>query len=54
MKAFLSAIVALAVIGTGAWAFLTRELDYSSASVYSSHNPGAVRLSPDSGKRPGE
>lgn len=54
MKAFLSAMVALVVIGTGAWAYLTRELDYSSASVYTTQTTGAVRLSPDSGKRPGE
>lgn len=54
MKAFLSALVALAVIGTGAWAYLTRGLDYSAASIYSTGTPGAVRLSPDSGKRPGE
>ncbi|WP_186389614.1 hypothetical protein [Stappia sp. TSB10P1A] len=54
MKAFVSALVALVVIGTGAWAYLTRELDYSSASVYTSQTAGAVRLSPDSGKRPGK
>lgn len=54
MKAFLSAIVALAVIGTGAWAYLTHGLDYSAAAIYSTDTPGAVRLSPGDGKRPGE
>jgi hypothetical protein len=54
MKAFLCAMAALAVIGVGAWAYLTRGVDFSSASVYSTSTPGAVRLSPDSGKRPGE
>ncbi|MBA5776616.1 hypothetical protein H2509_05695 [Stappia sp. F7233] len=46
MKAFLAGLAAMAVIGVAAWAVLTKAYDYSSASVYTSANPGAVRLSP--------
>jgi hypothetical protein len=44
MKAFVAAIIAVAVIGVGSWGVLTRGLDYSAASVYSTSTPGAVRL----------
>ena len=54
MKAFACAVIAVAVIGLGAGLFMTYGLDYSSASVYSSGNSGAVRLSPGDGERPGE
>lgn len=54
MKAFVSAVIAMVVIGTGAWAVLSYGLDYSSASVYSTRTDGAVRLSPGDGKRPAE
>ncbi|WP_293721510.1 hypothetical protein [Stappia sp.] len=54
MKAFACAVIAVAVIGVGAGLFLSYGLDYSSATIYSSDNPGAVRLSPGDGKRPGE
>ncbi|MCA1241000.1 hypothetical protein LC092_00965 [Stappia stellulata] len=49
MKAFVAAIIAVAVIGTGAWAFLTHGLDYSASAVYSTNTPGAVRLSSGDG-----
>ncbi|WP_156884429.1 hypothetical protein [Stappia stellulata] len=49
MKAFVAAVIAVAVIGVGSWAVLTRGLDYSAASVYTTSTPGAVRLS--SGER---
>jgi hypothetical protein len=54
MKAFACAVIAVAVIGLGAGLIMTYGLDYSSASVYSSKNDGAVRLSPGDGTRPGE
>lgn len=46
MKAFVCAVIVAGVIGVGAWAVLNKGLDYSSATIYTSHNPGAVRLSP--------
>jgi len=46
MKAFVSAMVALVVIGVGAWAILNNAFDYSALAVYQSDTPGAVRLSP--------
>lgn len=49
MKAFVAAVFAAAVISVGAWAVLNKGLDYSSASTFTSHNPGAVRLSPAGG-----
>ncbi|WP_417673397.1 hypothetical protein [Roseibium sp.] len=53
MKAFISGICAMAVIGVAAWFVLTRELDYSSMAVYTTGND-AVRLDPGMGERPGE
>ncbi len=49
MKAFLAGIAATALIGVGAWAVLNKVYDYSSATVYTTKTPGAVRLSPDEG-----
>lgn len=54
MTAFLSSLAAMVVIGIGAWAFLTQELDYSSVSTFQSKNPDAVRLTPGMGERPHE
>ncbi|MBD1546701.1 hypothetical protein [Roseibium aggregatum] len=53
MKAFISGICAMAVIGVAAWYVLTRQLDYSSMAVYTTGHD-AVRLDPGMGQRPGE
>ncbi|WP_349360408.1 hypothetical protein [Stappia sp.] len=46
MKAFVSAMVALVVIGGGAWAILNNAFDFSAQTRYQTDTPGAVRLSP--------
>lgn len=53
MKAFLSGVAAMAVIGVGAWYILNHQMDYSSTAVNTSVNEGAVRLDPGMGKRHG-
>lgn len=53
MKAFVIGLVAMVVIGVGAWFMLTQEMDFSSAAVYQSDN-GSVRLTPGMGHRPDE
>ncbi|WP_346898071.1 hypothetical protein [uncultured Roseibium sp.] len=53
MKAFISGVCAMAVIGVAAWYVLTRELDHSSRAVYTAGND-SVRLDPGMGERPGE
>jgi len=45
MKAFISGVCAMAVIGVAAWYVLTRQLDYSSMTVNTSGHD-AVRLDP--------
>ena len=53
MKAFISGVCAMALIGVAAWYVLTRQLDYSSMAVYTVGHD-AVRHDPGMGKRPGE
>lgn len=50
MKAFLAGIAAMALIGAGAWVVLNKGYDFSSAKVYTTQTPGAVRLSPNEGR----
>ena len=52
MKAFVLGLAVMAIIGVGAWAILSLEMDFSSSAVYQSDN-GSVRLSPGMGERPG-
>ncbi len=49
MKAFVAGVIAMTVISVAAWAVLTHVVDRSSASVYTSKQPGAVRLSSGEG-----
>lgn len=53
MKAFISGVCAMAVIGVAAWYVLTRQLDYSSMTVNTAGHD-TVRLDPGMGQRPGE
>lgn len=43
MKAFLSGVVACAIISVGAWYVLTQQLDHSAAAINQSPN-NSVRL----------
>jgi hypothetical protein len=43
MKAFISGLCAMAVIGVGAWFVLTHQLDYSASAVHTTKN-NSVRL----------
>lgn len=54
MKAFISGLVAMAVIGGGAWFVLTNGMDYSTMTVNTSHKNDAVRLDPEMGEHRAE
>ncbi len=54
MKAFISGLIGMTVIGVGAWFVLTHQLDYSAMSVNTSHKNDAVRLDPGMGERSGD
>lgn len=43
MKAFVSGIFAMAVIGVGAWYVLNHQLDYSASTIHTTPN-NSVRL----------
>ena len=45
MKAFMSALGALVLIGGGAWVVLSTGFDFSAQTVFQTDTPGAVRLS---------
>lgn len=44
MKAFISSLCAITVIGIGAWYVLTEQMDFSSQAANTTPNASAVRL----------